>query len=304
MKHHSDIDTSEFPFPHLDWDHPRTISSNVHIDVAALTDTGRVRDSNEDHYFVATGGRHATTMLTNVPKEDLPTEFGETVYLMIVADGMGGMAGGEVASRMAIATLINIILHAPDWILRLDDQYAQKLMDRAVTRYRQVHEALEEKARLEPRLRGMGTTMTAAYSLGDDLFITQVGDSRAYLYRDGQLQLLTRDQTMAQLLADTGYITQQEVARHRLRNVLTSALGGGQKEVRAEIQRWKLLDGDRLLLCTDGLTDMMDDAAIADVLGRETRSEQTCQQLVEGALAKGGRDNITVVLAHYSIPAD
>ena len=146
--------------------------------------------------------------------------------------------------------------------------------------------------------------MTAAYSLGDDLFITQVGDSRAYLFRGGKLQLLTRDQTMAQLLADRGQISQQEVARHRLRNVLTSALGGSQKEVRVEIQRWKLIDGDRLLLCTDGLTDMMDDASIAEVLSRETRSDEACRKLVEGALANGGRDNITVVLAGYSIPAD
>ena len=105
---------------------------------------------------------------------------------------------------MAIATLMNIILHVPDWILRLDDEHAQKVMERAVARFRQVHEALQEKARLDPRLRGMGTTMTAAYSLGDDLFITQVGDSRAYLFRDGKLQRLTRDQTHAQMLADRG----------------------------------------------------------------------------------------------------
>ena len=168
---------------------------------------------------------------------DVPAEFGETSYLMIVADGMGGHAAGEVASRMAIATLINIILHVPDWILRLDDEHAQKVMERAVLRFRQVHEALQEKARLDPRLRGMGTTMTAAYSLGDDLFITQVGDSRAYLFRDGNLKRLTRDQTHAQMLADSGLISQQDVARHRLRNVLTSALGASQKNVNAVIER-------------------------------------------------------------------
>ena len=105
---------------------------------------------------------------------------------------------------MAIATLMNIILHVPDWIMRLDDEHAQKLMERAVERCRQVHEVLQEKANLDPRLRGMGTTMTAAYSLGDDLFTVQVGDSRAYLFRDGKLQHLTRDQTHAQALADSG----------------------------------------------------------------------------------------------------
>ena len=283
-------------------DLPRAISSGVRIDVAALSHTGKVREHNEDHYLVASGARHATTLLTNVPPEDVPSEFGETSYLMIVADGMGGHAAGEVASRMAIATLINIILHVPDWILRLDDEYAQKVMDRAVERCRQVHDALKEKASRDPQLRGMGTTMTAAYSLGDDLFITQVGDSRAYLFRDGKLQRLTRDQTHAQMLADGGVISQQDVARHRLRHVLTSALGGAQKEVQAAVDRVKLVDGDRLLLCSDGLTEMTDDERIAEVLRREPRSNEACRLLVDSALANGGRDNITVVLAQYSIP--
>jgi protein phosphatase len=299
-----EVDTGEFPLPRLDLELPRAISSSVRVDVAALSDKGKVRERNEDHYFVARGGRHATTLLTNVPAEDVPSEFGETVYLMIVADGMGGHAGGEVASRMAIATLINIILHVPDWILRLDDEYAQKVMDRSVARFRQIHEALQKRARLDPGLRGMGTTMTAAYSLGDDLFIAQVGDSRAYRFRDGTLQLLTRDQTHAQMLADQGLISHQDVARHRLRHVLTSALGGSQGDVRAEIHRSKLADGDRLLLCSDGLTDMIDEACITEVLGRSTDSDEACRLLVESALAKGGRDNVTVVLARYSIPGD
>ena len=302
MIDHQDVDTGEFPLPHVEV--PSTSSTSVRIEVAALSDKGKVRERNEDHYFVARGGRHITTLLTNVPSGDIPSQFGETGYLMIVADGMGGHVGGEVASRMAIATLINIILHVPDWILRLDDEQAQRVADRAVARYRQVHQVLQEQARLDPRLHGMGTTMTAALSLGDDLFITQVGDSRAYLFRGGKLQLLTRDQTVAQMLVDRGELSPQDVARHRLRNVLTSALGGTQEDVRVEIQRWKLADGDRLLLCSDGLTDMVDDAGIADVLGREPRSNEACRLLVEGALENGGKDNITVVLARYSIPVD
>ena len=297
-----DLDTGELPALDFDLELPPPISSGVRIDVGALSHIGKVREHNEDHYLVASGARHATTLLTNVPPGDVPAEFGETSYLMIVADGMGGHAAGEVASRMAIATLINIILHVPDWILRLDDEHARKVMERAVMRFRQVHEALQEKARLDPRLRGMGTTMTAAYSLGDDLFITQVGDSRAYLFRDGKLRRLTRDQTHAQMLADSGLISQQDVASHRLRNVLTSALGASQKDVNAVIERVKLVDGDRLLLCSDGLTDMTDDDKIADLLGRESRSDEACRLLVDSALASGGRDNITVVLARYSIP--
>ena len=298
----SELDTAEFPLPLKDEEPPREFSSQVRIDVAALSDKGRVREQNEDHLFVARAGRHLTTLLTNIPSSDVPTRFEETGYLMIVADGMGGHAGGEVASRMAIATLINIVLHVPDWILRLDEEHAQKLMDRAAERYRKVHEALQEKAKLDPKLRGMGTTMTAAYSLGDDLFVAHVGDSRAYLFRDGKLQLLTHDQTQAQLMADVGMIPQKEVARHRLRHVLTSALGGMEKAVKVDIQRLKLTNADRLLLCTDGLTDMVENEGIARALGGVESSNEACRQLVDLALENGGKDNVTVVLARYSIP--
>jgi protein phosphatase len=298
----SEVDTDEFPVGIVETEAPAVSSSRVHIDVAALTDVGRKRSTNEDHYFVGRAGRRLETLLTNVPPEDVPAEFTETGYVMIVADGMGGASGGAVASRLAIATLINIIIHVPDWILRLDEEHAQELMERASRYYQHVHEALVERAKLDPGLRGMGTTMTAAYTLGGDLFLAHVGDSRAYLFRDGKLQLLTRDQTQAQQLADIGLITQGEVARHRLRHVLTSALGGLNKDVRAEIQRLKLLDGDRLLLCTDGLTDMVDDAAMADTLRGEIRSDEACRLLVERANANGGKDNVTVVLAQYRIP--
>ncbi len=298
----SDLDTAEFPLPVKEDETPQEFSSRVRIDVAALSDKGKVREHNEDHFFVARGGRHIATLLTNIPSGDVPTRFEETGYLMIVADGMGGHAGGEVASRLAITTLINIILHLPDWILRLDEEHAQQVMDRAADRYRKVHEALQEKARLDPKLRGMGTTMTAAYSLGDDLFVAHVGDSRAYIFRDGKLQLLTHDQTQAQLMADIGMISQKEVARHRLRHVLTNALGGTDKAIRADIQRLKLADGDRLLLCTDGLTDMLEDAGIAGVLSASASSEEACRRLVDVALENGGRDNVTVVLARYEIP--
>ena len=296
------MDTRELPVSQTGLAPPEAISSGVRIDVAALSDQGHVREQNEDHYFVARAGRHVTTMITNVPPEDVPSQFGETGYLMVVADGMGGHAGGEVASRLAIATLINITLHVPDWILRLDDEHAKKLMDRTAERVNQVHGVIREKARLDPQLRGMGTTMTAAFSLGNDLFVAQIGDSRAYLFRNGSLQLLTRDQTHAQYLADMGAISQEDVACHQLRHILTNALGSSQNDVDTDIRRWTLANGDRLLLCTDGLTDMLDDAGIAAVLARETRSNEACQQLVERALANGGRDNVTVILARYSMP--
>lgn len=299
----NEVDTAEFPLP-MGGERPRAASSQVRVDVAAQSDTGKVRETNQDHYLVARAGRHLDTLLTNLPEGALPARFEETAHVAVVADGMGGHAGGELASRMAITTLVNIAVHVPDWILRLDEESTQRVMQRAARYYREVNARLVEKARLEPNLRGMGTTMTGAYSIGDQLFIVHVGDSRAYLYRDGILRCLTRDQTHAQMLADAGIIEPDALATHRLRHVLTNALGGEETSGKAEIYRTRLSDGDRLLLCSDGLHDMMGEEEIAAVLKSETNSAAACRALVDGALTNGGRDNVTVVVSSYSIPKD
>lgn len=298
----SELDTAEFPLPQRSAERARPSSSLVGVDVAAKSDKGKVRENNQDHFLVARAGRHLDTLLSNLPEGELPSRFDETGYIAIVADGMGGEAGGEVASRLAITTLINIVLHVPDWILRLDEEHAQKLMRRAASYYREVNERLVEEARVKPELRGMGTTMTGAYSLGDDLFVVHVGDSRAYLYRDGVLRHLTRDHTQAQMLADAGIIRPEAVGTHRLRHVLTNALGGVESEGKAEIHRMRLFDGDTILLCSDGLHDMIDDEKIAAILKRATDSAQACESLVTAALDSGGKDNVTVVVARYRIP--
>ncbi len=297
----NELETAEFPLPRTD-ERVRPSSSLVRVDVAAQSDKGKKRDTNQDHFLVARAGRHLDTLLSNLPEGDLPARFDETGYIAIVADGMGGAAGGEVASRLAITTLINIVLHVPDWILRLDEEHAQKVMRRAASYYRKVNEKLAQEARLKPELRGMGTTMTGAYSLGDDLFVVHVGDSRAYLYRDGILRRLTKDHTHAQMLADAGIIRPEAVGTHRLRHVLTNALGGEESEGTAEIHRMRLFDGDRILLCSDGLHDMVEDEAIAEILKRERASKPACEALVKSALDNGGKDNVTVVVAGYRIP--
>lgn len=298
----NDVDTAEFPLP-LGTERSLTASSQVRVDVAAQSDRGKVRETNQDHYLVARAGRHLDTLLTNLPEGALPARFEETAHVAVVADGMGGHAGGELASRMAITTLVNIAVHVPDWILRLDEQSAPKLTQRAARYYKEVNARLVEKARLEPTLRGMGTTMTGLYSIGDQLFIVHVGDSRAYLYRDGILRRLTRDQTHAQMLADAGIIEPEAIATHELRHVLTNALGGEETDGKAEIYRMRLSDGDRLLLCTDGLHDMMGEEEIAAIMKSEVASAPACRALVNGALANGGRDNVTVVVSSYSFPA-
>ena len=174
--------------------------------------------------------------------------------------------------------------------------------ERARARVQRSRRDAVERGRRDPALRGMGTTLTAARSLGRDLLITHVGDSRAYLLRAGRLHRLTRDHTYAQLLVDTGQLAPADVASSRHRHVLTNALGGSSEDVQVDIDRLQLEDGDRLLLCSDGLTDLVDDATITSILLETTGSSDACERLVQRALDSGGRDNVTVIVAAYRIP--
>ena len=279
-------------------------SSLVRVDVSGLTHPGHVRTNNEDHFLVTRLGRTLQTLLTSLPAGDVPERTEEVNYVMVVADGMGGHAAGEVASRMAIAALISLALAVPDWIIRVDEEHAREMQRRSRTRFQEVGALLVETARRDPALRGMGTTLTVARSLGRDLMITHVGDSRAYLLRAGGLHRLTRDHTFAQLLVDTGQLAAADVAGSRHRHMLTNALGGSSEDVHVDTHRLQLEDGDRLLLCSDGLTDLVDDETMTRILLETTRSNEACERLVQQALDSGGHDNVTVIVAAYRIPEE
>jgi protein phosphatase len=171
-------------------------------------------------------------------------------------------------------------------------------------RFQQVQEALRGQAREDPSLSGMGTTMTLTCSLGADLLLIHAGDSRAYLFRQDRLHRLTSDHTMAQSLADVGVISPQDVATHPMRHMLTNVLGGRSDQVRMECRELRLADGDQILLCTDGLTDMVPDEAIVEVLRSAATAADACRALVDQALNSGGKDNVTVVLGRYRIPEE
>jgi protein phosphatase len=281
----------------------RPYSSPLLVDSAGLSHRGHVRSDNQDHYLVARVGRSLDTLITSLPDGEVPDRFDETGYVMMVADGMGGAAAGEVASRMAISTLVNIFLDIPDWIMKLDDAGAEEVMRRAVGYYRQVDEALTERAAAEPALSGMGTTMTVAYTIGGNLFVAHAGDSRAYLFRNGRLEQLTRDHTHVQMMVDAGTLSHEEAATHRLRHVLTNVLGGNAGLTDVDIDRLGLTDLDRLLLCTDGLTEVVENDEIGEILGRMKSPEIACRSLVDLALDRGAPDNVTVVTARFSLEA-
>jgi protein phosphatase len=267
-----------------------------------LTHQGKVRANNEDNFLVVRFGRFLQTLLTSLPDGEVPRVFGDTGYGMAVADGMGGMAAGEVASRLAMTFLVNLVLETPDWIMGRDESYIEEVIARATQRFVDVNEAVVEEARNRPELSGMGTTLTTACSLGSDLLIAHVGDSPVYLCRRGELHRLTRDHTLAQLRSDLGAMHDRDV-NTRFRHVLTRAIGIRETGSEPDIRRFRLTDADRLLLCTDGLTDMVDDASIASILHDKPSSGEACQALVDLALERGGRDNVTVVVATYHIPS-
>ena len=277
-------------------------SSLVRIDVSAVSHPGRVHRNNEDQFLVTRVTRSLETMLTSLPAGDVPERAEEVNYVMVVADGMGGHAAGEVASRLAIGAVVALALEIPDWIFKADEAHIDEIERRARDIFRQISSVLFNLGRQDPALRGMGSTLTAARSIGRDLLIVHVGDSRAYLCRAGRLLRLTRDHTCAQSLIDAGLLTPRDAAESDLRRVLTNALGGSVEHANVDVDLLRLEDGDRVLLCSDGLSDLIDDDRMRATLNAAQTSHEACGSLLQLALDGGGHDNVTVVVAGFRFP--
>jgi protein phosphatase len=274
------------------------VDAQFEIDLAGNSDVGKVRSSNQDHFHVVEFGRYLRTLVTSLPIGEAAEEFGEPGYAFAVADGIGGRAGGEIASRLAIGLLIECSLQTPDWILGSEDHLLAKVMDRFAERFKTVNSAVRQRALGEPELRGMGTTLSVALSRGSDLLVVHVGDSRVYLLRGEKLYRLTRDHAADKA---TGDPTRPDSIR--LRRVLTHAIGLAETGGQPDLYHYKLEPDDRIMLCTDGLTDMADDGSIGRELGRAATAADACRDLIDLALGRGGRDNVTAVVAIYRKPA-
>jgi serine/threonine protein phosphatase PrpC len=222
------------------------------------SDTGRQRRANEDHFYAR-------------------------APLFVVADGMGGAQAGEVASGLAAETFAAGL---PD-----EGSPLERLEARVLEANRRIHEL----SRADRDRAGMGTTLTAAYVDGDEVALAHVGDSRAYLLRDGELTQLTRDHTLVEELVRRGRLTEEEAAEHPQRSIITRALGP-EPEVEVDTFTQPLRDEDVLLLCSDGLTSMVSEAHVAEILRDAPSLGGAARALVKAANDAGGRDNITVVL--------
>jgi protein phosphatase len=268
----------------------------VRVTFGALSHSGLVRPKNEDHYLVFERRRTRSVLLTNLPAGFLPTAD-DTGYILAVADGMGGAAFGELASMLALRSGWEQSAGAIKWTWIINEREIEELKERVEIVFRRIGQALLNQAEVQPECAGMGTTLTGAYTIGSEAFIGHVGDSRAYLYHEGRLTQLTRDHTLAQECLDAGV----PVASHSWHHVLTNCLGGPGKYVHVDFHHLRLADGDQLLLCTDGLTDLVPSDEIASILGRHSHPQQAAEALVQRALECGGKDNVTVVLARYAM---
>ncbi len=291
--------------PAVDETPPPPFSSRVNVDLFGMTDKGYARNKNEDHFLIVRAGRAVETVLTSLSaSQTMPGElFEEAAYGMVIADGVGGEAAGDVASRQAIYTFLSMALHTPDWQFRWGPKERNTVMWRMKDRFRRVNAALLRNAAAHASLSGMCTTMTAAVTHGNDLIVGHLGDSRAYLLHAGKLVQLTRDHTVGGRLVEDGTHTPSDPLVRELSGLLLQALGSREGACNPEVSDFLIVNEDQLLLCTDGLTDMVDDVDIELILNSASSAQSACRSLVDLALKNGGRDNVSVIVARYSIPA-
>jgi len=271
----------------------------VRFSFGAQTHPGKKRENNEDHFLVSRLAKSMQVCKSSLPDDGAFHFSDEEGYLLVVADGMGGAAAGERASALAVGTLEEFVLNTFKWFLHLGGREQSVLFDELRRGLERADRSVIERAQADPRLVGMGTTLTMAYSVGTDLFIAHAGDSRAYLFRDGTLDQVTHDHTLVQLLLNTGGISPEQAKRDTRRNVVTNVIGGPREGVQAEIHRLHIADGDVLLLCSDGLSEPVDDPAIAGVLSQVSDPEAATARLIELALDRGAPDNVTAIVARY-----
>jgi PPM family protein phosphatase len=277
-------------------------SAIVRASAAARSHRGRAFKENDDHYLVLRLTRSEETLYTSLISGDVPYRFDECAYAAVVADGVGGHGAGAVAARLAISSLAHLELRFGQWSMRVDPETAAEIIDRSKWLYARSHEAVLRWYRAHQQMGRMAAALTGFYSAGTDLFVAHVGHSRCYLFRQGRLTQLSRDQTVRERLASSRQPTPVERALDDAEHLLTNAIGADANDPGAMVEHFRLADDDTLLLCTNGLTDMMSDGEIADALAARRTLPEQCDLLVDAALANGGIDNVTVVLVNYRVP--
>jgi len=266
----------------------------VRISLFAKTDVGRTREHNEDCYLVADLSPPNPALTPKVREHTL----GEKGSILVVADGMGGASAGEVASQMATQVIFDRLVMT--WVRdrRTDLRSFNSFLEEAI---RDANGDIHRRAQVEPDLQGMGTTLTAVGVLGRDLTFAQVGDSRAFLIRNGGVEQVTKDQSLARHLVDEGQMTEADAEMSPGKNIILQALGPSPSVDVVFTQR-KARRGDALVLCSDGLSGVVQEDEIRDTVDRCPDPAVACEDLVDLANSRGGPDNVTVIVARLDGP--
>lgn len=266
------------------------------LDLFGLTHTGNVRRNNQDHFLLATVHPQVVLHGTSLPEvERMPMRGQRVATLMLVADGVGGASGGAEASQLAVEAIMNYVSSSLRCYHLAGDSHDGEFEEALRTAAFEAHAKVRAEAAAHPDTPKMATTLTIAIVTWPWVYVVQVGDSRCYRYVPGDMHQMTKDQTMAQALADQGALPREKITMSPLNNVLVSAIGGDNAE--PDVIRFDIRDRrSLLLLCTDGLTKHVSDAEIADQIDRMTSAEQLCRDLLALALERGGSDNVTILV--------
>jgi serine/threonine protein phosphatase PrpC len=277
---------------------PRSLT----VKAFGVTDKGKVRTTNEDQFLVAELTKAMRVWQTSLPEPKLQVGE-ERAHLFLVADGMGGHRAGERASALAVAAIEQFTLNSFRWFFGSDSPDAERVLAQFQEAIRHADARILEEAAEHPEFRGMGTTVTMAFHLGSQLCVVHVGDSRAYLYRDRELYQLTEDHTLVADMVRSGALRPDQVAEHGLRHSITNVVGGPELGVTVEARALQVQDGDRVLLCSDGLTEIVTNEAIGATLDAEPAPEAAAKKLLARANEGDARDNITVIVVRFDAAA-
>jgi PPM family protein phosphatase len=254
-----------------------------------LSDRGRVRPSNEDRFLIM-----------EVPRTQ-DADGNPPGHIFLVADGMGGHPAGEVASGLAVEAVEEFVLKSSRLSsLQVDEE--ESILKELEETFLHANERIFAETVKHPELRRMGTTLTMAFVADWTLFVAHAGHSRCYLLTKGELRQLTQDQTFAAELVRLGVLSAKAAAYHVYRHVVSNVLGGDKQSLQVELHKFDLQTNDVLLLCSDGLTEMVSDERIAAILRAQRDPRRACEQLVAEANKQGGSKNVTVIVARIEKP--
>lgn len=268
-----------------------------------ITHPGLVRRENQDHFLLATVHPQIVVHGTSLPDiAELPLLGGRLGTILLVADGVGGSSDGGTAARLATESVMRYVGSTLRCYHAIGDSKDDSFYTELKAAALQAHDAVRAEAESRAEPTRLATTMTLGIGVWPWVYVVQVGDSRAYLYTRGRLQLTTRDQTIAQQLVDEGVLKKDNMKRSPLKNVLASAIGGEDAE--PVVSRMDVSErGCVILFCTDGLTKHVSDAEIAQACANVRSAEQLCRDLLQLALDRGGSDNITIIAARAPLNA-